>query len=122
MNKPVDPLKRNRPLEGEDDLTEAEFETVQLLRAGLEELDEIVPVMEPKLQWLEAQIEEHQSFMRRRFVRDLTLFIGVALLIIFVLVSSLFRLPALFIALQAAALLAPPIFLLTSKRKRVKEQ
>jgi hypothetical protein len=122
MNKPMDPLRRSRPLEGSDDLTEAEFETVQLLRTGLEELDGFVPVMEPKLQWLEAQIEEHQSLMRRRFIRDMTVFIGVALLIIFVLISTLFRLPALFIALQAAALLAPPIFLLTLKRKRVKEQ
>lgn len=97
-------------------------ETIVLLNEGLERLDEWVPVLEPKTQWLELQLAEHAAALRKRFIRDLLLFLLVAAVVLTGLVAALLKLPAVFIGIQGAVLLACPILLLMKERKRVNSE
>jgi hypothetical protein len=102
-------------------LSEEDADTIMLLRAGLEKLDVLVPVIDPDPRWLEANLVEHGKEIRRRFIRDLVLFLMMALLILTGLAAALLRLPMVFFALQGVAWLAAPAVLLANRRKRVRE-
>jgi hypothetical protein len=101
-------------------LSEEDAETIRLLRDGLDCLESLAPVFEPAPHWFEAQIEEHAARIRKRFVRDLAIFLSVAVVVLFGLAAAILKVPAAFIVLQAAALLAAPLVALRLYRKRVK--
>jgi hypothetical protein len=81
----------------QDRLAAAEIEK------GLESLDQSFSVHSPELEWFEEMIAEKQEQMRKSWIRDVGLFIVLAAVILSVLLTTLHQLPAVFIAIQAAA-------------------
>lgn len=108
---------RPEPADAGDAAEEAE--TVRLLRGALDRLDTLAPVFEPELHRLEARLEEHAAFLRRRLIRDLALFLTVASIVLSGLAAVILKVPAVFLLLQAAALAAAPVFIIGFYRKKV---
>ncbi|WP_438448496.1 YxlC family protein [Gorillibacterium sp. sgz5001074] len=96
-----------------------EEELLMELRAGLDLLDRMVPVIEPDPLWMEAQMEANRQRLRRVFIWDLMLFLLTALTVLFVMGAVLYKLPAVFFALQAVVLVLAPVILLRRERKKV---
>lgn len=96
-----------------------EEEVIGRLRSGMDFLDELVPELPPSQQWLEARLNERHAAMRGSFLRDFCLFLLVAIGILSLMAAVLLRTPVLFLALQAAAILAVPAVAILMKRKRV---
>lgn len=95
---------------------------LRLLQTGLDQLDDMYPVAEPRLHWISAQLEEQQTVLHRRFVRDFSIFISLALVVITGMTIALLQLPALFVVSQIAVLvIGPSAILLDHRRNRKRE-
>lgn len=101
---------------------EEELQTVKQIQAGLNALEQMCSVNTPGRQWFEEQIAQHQKLLRRRFIRDLLLFLSLAFVVLSASLAALARIPAVYFALQAAAVLAVPVIWAANRRKRVKDQ
>ncbi|MCA1039335.1 YxlC family protein [Bacillus infantis] len=77
--------------------------TASEIEKGLEVLDQSFSVHTPELEWFEEMIAEKQEQMRKSWIRDIGLFFMMAAVILAVLLTTLHQLPAVFIAIQAAA-------------------
>lgn len=96
-------------------------ELIGMLRSGLDTLDRTVPVVPPEQHRLALQLEEHEAALRKSFIRELAMFITVAVLVLAGMVAAVWRVPVLFVILQTISVLAVPAFLLSQRRKRVKQ-
>jgi hypothetical protein len=92
---------------------------VRLLREGLAGLNHSFPVDTPDAEWFERRIEGARKELKRRLIRDLVLFLLLAAGLLTVMAMAILHLPAIFIALQAAGLLAVPFVIARGSRKRV---
>lgn len=93
---------------------------IRQLQSGYQLLDEITDVPVPELYRLEAQLMEHGKSIRRRFIRDLTLFLATAVCVLLVMAAAFWKLPAAFAALEILAFIAPAI-IIGSARRRMKQ-
>lgn len=91
---------------------------VELLRSSLDALDRVVPSAEPDPAVFAAQLEQQHRTMRKRFVRDLLLFLAVACSLLGVMGLMLFSVPSLFMAFYGAGFLLP-LFLVLKEQERV---
>ncbi len=73
------------------------------IEKGLEILDQSFSIHTPELEWFEEMVAEKQELMRKSLIRDIGLFFAMAAVILTVLLTTLHQLPAVFIAIQAAA-------------------
>jgi hypothetical protein len=97
-------------------------ELIALLQAGLDDLDKAVPVFEPSPQWIEAQLDEHEGIIRKRFIRDITLFLTAALAMLSGMAAAYFKLPSLFLLLHTIGFLSVPLVLFGKGWKKVKDR
>lgn len=101
---------------------EEEMEIVKRIQTGLDGLERISPVDTPDRQWFQDQVSRHQKLLRRRFIKDLLIFLSIASIVLSVSLAALARMPAVYLSLQAAALLAVPVIWTVNRRKRVNDQ
>ncbi len=99
-----------------------EQQLVGLLRSGLDALDRTVSITEPDPAVFAARLEEQRRISRRRFVRDLLLFLAASCLLLGVMGLMLFKVPTLFMVLYGAGFMLPAILAYKEKEKgRVRE-
>ena len=103
-------MKPNEP----DHMTEA-------LRQSLARLERAFPVHAPSVAELENRLIAHRRTLRKRLIRDLTLFSCIALFVLALLFGLYAFTPILLIVVQAAAVTLAPFALLRLYRKRVSE-
>lgn len=84
---------------GNEQQNKTDLDAIHALQEGLNIIDEF-PVYTPELQWFEQMVlvEKHKN--RKKLLRDLFVFLLVALLIISGIIVSLYHMPAVFIFLQ----------------------
>lgn len=73
------------------------------IEKGLEILDQSFSIHTPELEWFEEMVAEKQEQLRKSWIRDIGLFFVMAAVILTALLTTLHQLPAVFIAIQAAA-------------------
>lgn len=96
-------------------------ELLERLRLGLDSLDRSFPVQQPDPEWLALRLTEHAQIIRKCLIRDIMLFVAVALLILAVMAGILLKLPVLFIAIQVlSGLVIPAALLVRLQWRRVK--
>ncbi|MEQ2529615.1 YxlC family protein [Bacillaceae bacterium CLA-AA-H227] len=76
----------------------------QLIRKGMERLDEGIDIDTPSVEWFEQFIVDQRVNMRRKLYKELGIFLIVALGIISVVLYSLYQRPVMFWTLQGISL------------------
>lgn len=79
--------------------TKEDLSVIQEFNQGLEVLDNF-PVYTPSLQWFEQMVLEEQQKVKRKLMKDLSIFMIVAVLILSGIILSLYHMPFLFMSLQ----------------------
>lgn len=69
------------------------------LQKGLNKMDQF-PVYSPDLQWFEQMVVAEKQRIRKKLIKDLSVFLIVAVIILSGIMVSLFQMPAVFIFLQ----------------------
>lgn len=82
-----------------EQLNNLDLDAIHKLQEGLNQIHQF-PVYTPELQWFEQMVLEERKKTRKKLVKDLSIFILVALLILSGIILSLFRMPVVFILLQ----------------------
>lgn len=98
---------------------EADLETVQDINEALAKIDKHFSVFTPDLRAFEQMVAVEQQKQKKKFRRDLTAFILIALFIMTGLITAFFKLPLVFIVIQGIATISFPIYSLYRYRKRV---
>ncbi|MEX3714874.1 YxlC family protein [Cytobacillus horneckiae] len=77
------------------------------------------PVHIPDASWFEAFVEDQQKKLRKTFIRDVCVFLFVALFILSGLLFTLFQMPYLFIVIQIASIIFVALYSFIRYRKQV---
>jgi hypothetical protein len=96
---------------------ELDRQTIEQLQQSLAQLERLYPVYTPDLQWFEAKLAEGRRKQRKKLLRDLAFLWGSAAMLLSVSYLMLNRLPAAFVAVQAAASIAPLPLLVWKKKE-----
>nr|WP_304214632.1 YxlC family protein [Fredinandcohnia onubensis] len=94
-------------------------ETIQDINEALNKIDHHYSVFTPDLQVFEQMVAIEQQKQKKKFRRDLTAFILVALFLMTCLISAFFQLPLVFIIIQGIATISLPVYSFFRYRKRV---
>ncbi|WP_077617105.1 YxlC family protein [Bacillus sinesaloumensis] len=94
-------------------------ETVQEVKEALTKIDNHYSVFTPDLQVFEQMVAAEQQKQKKKFRRDLTAFILIALLIMTGLVTAFFQLPLAFIIIQGIVTIGLPLYSYFGNRKKV---
>ncbi|MBO1913510.1 YxlC family protein, partial [Microvirga sp. 3-52] len=88
MNE-YDSKNSNSMLDDEDELT------AHQLIDGLEKLDQWNPVSTPNLQWFQQNVELEKKKIRKKLRKELFAFISVAIFVLSVVITVVYRQPIL---------------------------
>jgi len=114
--KPIAP----QPLD-DTSASDQDSDEIQQLKVALDELEQAIPVMTPNIQWFEQQVIEQRKMLKRRFIRDLSLFIILALVVLTLSFAAYNAIPQLFMLMQLVPFLVIPFYVVQKARKRVSE-
>lgn len=84
---------------GNEQLNKKDLDAIHELQEGLNKVDQF-PIYTPDLYWFEKVVLEEQERSRRRLIKDLFMFIFVAVCILSGIIVSLYHMPVIFIFLQ----------------------
>jgi hypothetical protein len=82
-----------------EQLSKSDLDVIAEVNMGLEKLDQL-PAYTPDLQWFENMVLVEQQTIKKKLIRDIALFLIVALTIISGVIVTMFDMPLLFIILQ----------------------
>lgn len=97
-NRKVFPLEKE--LQDED-----QAESIELIKMGLDILDDGIEVDTPSLEWFEQMVVVQKEATQKRFMKEVIIFLTIALIIVSVVLFTLYQLPTFFFALQGMATL-----------------
>ncbi|MDN3015192.1 YxlC family protein [Paenibacillus sp. BSR1-1] len=89
------------------------------IQEGLNKMEQF-PVYSPDLQWFEQMVLAEKKIIRKKLIRDLSIFFIVAIIILCGIMISLFQMPAVFIFLQIATTIFIAFYSGTRLLKKVK--
>lgn len=92
-------------------------ETIQRVISGLTKLDAEYETKELDLHQLEEWLARERSSRKKRTLKDLSVFLSVAILLLFGATLLYMRLPAAFLSVQFAAVLFPILVYLFASRR-----
>lgn len=90
------------PLEQEL-LDDEQNESIQLIKMGFEQLDEGIEIDTPNIDWFEQMVVVQKEAVRKKLLREVTIFVIVALILISMVLFTLYQLPLIFFAIQGIA-------------------
>jgi hypothetical protein len=96
--------------------------TVEELQQGLEQLEQLVPVFTPNLQWFESHVAEEKQRLRKQLLRELALFWLIALLLISLCYMLFTNAPTLYVVLQGLIFIIPLGWLASRRKVNVHDQ
>ncbi|MEH7333637.1 YxlC family protein [Neobacillus drentensis] len=91
---------------------------ISKMQEGLNKMEQI-PVYSPDLQWFEQMVLVEKQRIRKKLIRDLSIFLIVAIIILCGIMISLFQMPAVFIFLQIATTIFIAFYSVTRLMKKV---
>jgi Family of unknown function (DUF5345) len=87
-----------------------EHELEQILKAGIEPIENEVDDTAPSQEWFEQFVLQQQKDIKAGLKRDLLLFMFIASCLLILLSLTLVKLPMLFLLLQGAVFIGAAIF------------
>ncbi|MFF2446291.1 YxlC family protein [Neobacillus sp. NPDC058068] len=84
---------------GNEQLDKQDSAAIHELQEGLHHLDQF-PVYTPDLSWFEQRVAAEKQQIRKKLIRDLSIFLIIALIILTGIIVSLFQMPVVFMFLQ----------------------
>ncbi|WP_342430151.1 YxlC family protein [Neobacillus sp. FSL H8-0543] len=82
-----------------EQLNNLDLEILHEIQEGFNKMDQF-PIYTPDLQWFNQMVIDEQHNKKKKFVKDLTIFIIIAVIILTGIIVSLYQMPAIFIMLQ----------------------
>jgi hypothetical protein len=93
-------VKKQKVITLEDErINKLDLDAIHELQEGLNKVNQF-PVYTPDLQWFEQMVLTEQKKTRKNLIKELFIFIMIALFILSGIIVSLFQLPIVFIILQ----------------------
>lgn len=85
----------------EDSQQDDDFLTViEELESGLHKIDENFPLEQPTIEWFEELVVNQKEELRKKLIKEVTIFILLGLLVLSGVLYTLYQLPFVFISLQ----------------------
>lgn len=113
-------MKEHNP-DKKDFLMEDDETTVKQLIGGLDKIDQWNPVFTPDLQWFEQRVELEKQKLRKKQIKDLMIFLSLAVLILVVVIAVVYRQPIVFLYFQLIGIVLLPLAF-NKRRKRVSNE
>lgn len=102
-------------------LDEEDEVAVKQLIDGLEKIDQWNPVSTPNIQWFQEKVELEKKRLRKKQWRDLITFISIALFVLVVVFTVVYRQPIVFLYFQLVGILLLPLAF-NKTRKKVRNE
>lgn len=97
-----------------------DLDAIHKLQDGLNKVDQF-PVYTPDLQWFENMVVTETEKKRKKLIKELSLFLMVALFILSGIIVSLYQMPVVFIIVQLITMVFIGYYTLTRFTKKVKK-
>nr|WP_263328445.1 YxlC family protein [Neobacillus sp. Marseille-Q6967] len=91
--------KQNIIIKGGELQNKQDMRAVQELQEGLDKIERF-PVFTPDLQWFENIVVTEKEKSRKKLIKELSLFIMIAFIILSIIIVSLYQMPVIFLILQ----------------------
>lgn len=98
-----------------------EEELIEWIKVGLNRLEDGTEVETPNVDWFQQMIILQKEAAKKKFLKEVIIFIGIALIIVSSLLFILYELPIFFFILQGIAILLVIGYSTTSVFKQVDE-
>jgi predicted tellurium resistance membrane protein TerC len=82
-----------------EQLNNPDLDALHEIQEGLNKMD-LIPIHTPDLQWFDQMVIDELQNKKKRLVKDLSIFIIIAVVILTGIIFSLYQMPAIFIMLQ----------------------
>ncbi|MDF2854586.1 MAG: hypothetical protein K0Q87_437 [Neobacillus sp.] len=82
-----------------EQLNNLDLDALHEIQEGFNKIDQF-PVYTPDLQWFNQMVLNEQLNKRKKFIKDLSIFIVIAVVILSGIIISLYQMPTIFIMLQ----------------------
>lgn len=109
--------RKVEPLKGE--LQDEERESVELIKMGLDILEDGIEVDTPSLEWFEQMVIAQHEIAKRKLFKEVISFLIVALIIVSLVLFTMYKLPAFYFILQGMATLFIIFYSVKHYRKQV---
>jgi hypothetical protein len=96
-----------------------DLDAIHKLQDGLSKVDQF-PVYTPDLQWFENMVVTEKENTRKKLMKELTLFLIIALLILSGIIVTFYQMPAFFLFIQIITPVFILFYLVYGFRKQVK--
>ncbi|MFJ5760008.1 YxlC family protein [Neobacillus sp. NPDC093182] len=96
-----------------------DLDAIHKLQDGLSKVDQF-PVYTPDLQWFENMVVTEKENNRKNLIKELSLFLIIALLILSGIIVSFYQMPVVFLFIQIITPVFIAFYTITGFRKKVK--
>ena len=96
-----------------------DLDAIHKLQEGLSKVDQF-PVYTPDLQWFENMVVTEKENNRKKLMKELSLFLIIALFIISGIIISFYQMPVVFLFIQIITPVFIVFYTITGYRKKVK--
>jgi amino acid transporter len=95
------------------------LDAIHKIQEGLSKVDQF-PVYTPDLQWFENMVVTEKENNRKKLMKELSLFLIIALFIISGIIISFYQMPVVFLFIQIITPVFIVFYTITGYRKKVK--
>jgi uncharacterized membrane protein len=96
-----------------------DLDAIHKLQEGLSKIDQF-PVYTPDLQWFENMVRTEKQNSRKKFMKELSLFLMIALFILSGIIVTFYEIPVVFILIQIITPVFIAVYTITRLSKKVK--
>lgn len=112
--------KQKIVIQGGELQNKKDMRAVLELKDGLDKIERF-PVYTPDLQWFENIVITEKEKSRKRLIKDLSLFIMVAFIILSIIIVSLYQMPVIFLIIQIFSTLFIVFYTGAGLKKKVED-
>ncbi|MDR7076723.1 hypothetical protein J2Y03_001726 [Neobacillus niacini] len=104
---------------GSEQQNKHDLDAIHKLQEGLSKVDQF-PVYTPDLQWFEKMVLTEKQNSRKKFIKELSLFLMIAFFILSGIIVSFYQMPIVFILIQIITPVFIALYTITRVSKKVK--
>ncbi|WP_419888784.1 YxlC family protein [Neobacillus niacini] len=104
-----------------EQLNNHDLDAIHKLQDGLSKVDQF-PVYTPDLQWFENMVVTEKEKSRKKLMKELSLFLIIALLILSGIIVSFYQMPVVFLFIQIVTPVFVAFYTINGLRKKVRNQ